>query len=135
MKQEYSYGAVVYQKNKDQVLILLERMVQGHVSLPKGHIEEGETPVECAIREIKEETNLDVDIDTSFSHTISYQPGTNIKKDVTFFLATPKSQILLPQLKEVSSLEWVDGKKAINLLTFKSDKDTLSLALKAIEEK
>lgn len=135
MKQEYSYGAVVYQKNKDQVLILLERMVQGHVSLPKGHIEEGETPVECAIREIKEETNLDVDIDTSFSHTISYQPGTNIKKDVTFFLATPKSQILLPQLKEVSSLEWVDGKKAIDLLTFKSDKDTLSLALKAIEEK
>ncbi len=135
MKQEYSYGAVVYQKNKDQVLILLERMVQGHVSLPKGHIEEGETPVECAIREIKEETNLDVDIDTSFSHTISYQPGTNIKKDVTFFLATPKSQILLPQLKEVSSLEWVDGKKAINLLTFKSDKDTLSLALKAIEAK
>ena len=135
MKQEYSYGAVVYQKNKDQVLILLERMVQGHVSLPKGHIEEGETPVECAIREIKEETNLDVDIDTSFSHTISYQPGTNIKKDVTFFLATQKSQILLPQLKEVSSLEWVDGKKAINLLTFKSDKDTLSLALKAIEAK
>lgn len=135
MKREYSYGAVVYQKNKDQVLILLERMVQGHVSLPKGHIEEGETPVECAIREIKEETNLDVDIDTSFSHTISYQPGTNIKKDVTFFLATPKSQILLPQLKEVSSLEWVDGKKAINLLTFKSDKDTLSLALKAIEAK
>lgn len=135
MKQEYSYGAVVYQKNKDQVLVLLERMVQGHISLPKGHIEEGETPVECAVREIKEETNLDVDIDTSFSHTISYQPGTNIKKDVTFFLATPKSQILLPQLKEVSSLEWVDGKKAINLLTFKSDKDTLSLALKAIEAK
>ncbi len=135
MKQEYSYGAVVYQKNKDQVLVLLERMVQGHISLPKGHIEEGETPVECAVREIKEETNLDVDIDTSFSHTISYQPGTNIKKDVTFFLATPKSQILLPQLKEVSSLEWVDGKKAIDLLTFKSDKDTLSLALKAIEAK
>ena len=135
MKHEYSYGAVVYQKNKDQVLVLLERMVQGHISLPKGHIEEGETPVECAAREIKEETNLDVDIDTSFSHTISYQPGTNIKKDVTFFLATPKSQILLPQLKEVSSLEWVDGKKAIDLLTFKSDKDTLSLALKAIEAK
>lgn len=135
MKQEYSYGAVVYQKNKDQVLVLLERMVQGHISLPKGHIEEGETPVECAVREIQEETNLDVDIDTSFSHTISYQPGTNIKKDVTFFLATPKSQILLPQLKEVSSLEWVDGKKAIDLLTFKSDKDTLSLALKAIEAK
>lgn len=135
MKQEYSYGAVVYQKNKDQVLVLLERMVQGHISLPKGHIEEGETPVECAVREIKEETNLDVDIDTSFSHTISYQPGTNIKKDVTFFLATPKSQILLPQLKEVSSLEWVDSKKAIDLLTFKSDKDTLCLALKAIEAK
>lgn len=135
MKQEYSYGAVVYQKNGSQVLILLERMVQGHVSLPKGHIEEGETPIECAIREIKEETNLDVDIDTSFSHTISYQPGNNIQKDVTFFLATPKSQILLPQLKEVCSLEWVDSKKAIDMLTFRSDKETLTLALKAIKEK
>lgn len=29
-----------------------------HWNIPKGHIEEGETPIQCAIRETFEETNL-----------------------------------------------------------------------------
>jgi 8-oxo-dGTP diphosphatase len=48
---------------KDQKVLLLKR---GNVhgadswSTPGGHLDYGETPEECAIRETKEETNLDI---------------------------------------------------------------------------
>lgn len=128
MKKEYSYGAVVYKKEKDEIFVLIEHMALGHTSLPKGHIEKGETPYECALREIKEETNLDVNLDTTFCYTITYSPKENVSKDVTFYLATVKEEKLIPQLSEVSSLEWMEIKMAIGAVTYKTDKDTLSAA-------
>ena len=60
MKKERSCGAVVYKREYDRTLFLLERMVQGHISLPKGHMEAGETEEETARREIREETALEL---------------------------------------------------------------------------
>ncbi len=134
MKKEYSYGAVVYKKEKDEIYVLIEHMALGHISLPKGHIEEGETPYECALREIKEETNLDVDLDTTFSYTITYSPKEGVSKDVTFYLATVKNEELIPQLNEVSFLEWMEIKKAIKAVTFQTDKDTLLSAYSHLME-
>ena len=129
MKKEYSYGAVVYKYEKGKYLVLVEHMTLGHISIPKGHIEEGETPLQCTLREIKEETNLDVNVYTSFSHTITYSPKEGVIKDVTFFLATPIDSKLKPQLEEVTSLEWVEYKKAIEMMTFDTDKETITLAI------
>ena len=135
MKKEYSYGAVVYQYKNGQIVYLIEHMALGHVSLPKGHIEKGETPVMCAKRELKEETNLDVEIDTSFQYVITYLPKPDVSKDVTFFLGTPTTLDLKPQLEEVESLEWVTLNQALSLFTFQTDKDVLIAADKAIKEK
>lgn len=60
MKEEKSCGAVVVKIEKGKVFYLIEKMNVGHYSLPKGHVIDGETELETAKREIKEETNLDV---------------------------------------------------------------------------
>ena len=59
MKYEKSCGAIIF--DKDKILVIQQK--EGHWGFPKGHVEEGETEVETAIREIKEETNLDVNED------------------------------------------------------------------------
>lgn len=128
MKQEYSYGAVVYQIKKGKILFLIEYRRLGHVSLPKGHIEKGETPFQCAHREIKEETNLDVELEPSFSHTISYSPFPGIEKQVVFYLAKAISFDIVSQPEEVKKAKWRSYKEAIEALTFQTDKETLKEA-------
>src|SRR5260221_4761568 len=59
MKQDQSYGIVPLRKtNAWQVLLV--RHKSGHWTLPKGHPELNETPLECAKRELFEETGLTV---------------------------------------------------------------------------
>jgi 8-oxo-dGTP diphosphatase len=62
-KTPISMGAAVL-IIKDNCILLGKRksdIGQGLYGLPGGHLDEGETIEECAVREIKEETNLDID--------------------------------------------------------------------------
>ena len=61
MTLEKSCGAIVFRKFHGNVEILLIKHANGgHWSFPKGHVEEGETEVETATREIFEETGISV---------------------------------------------------------------------------
>ncbi len=53
-KYETSYGAIVVAKSFDKVLLAGD-------GFPKGHAYDGETPTQTAIREVKEETDVDID--------------------------------------------------------------------------
>ena len=58
-----------------QPLFLLIQQKAGHYGFPKGHVEKNETEVETAIREIKEETGLEVKIYNNFiTFNLSCQP-------------------------------------------------------------
>lgn len=104
MKKEKSCGAIIINDKKE---ILLVKQTKGHYSFPKGHVESGETEIETAIRETKEETNIDILVDDTKKYKITYQVGENVIKDVVYFLAHPISYKLIPQKSEVIELLWV----------------------------
>lgn len=125
MIKEKSCGAVSYIIKDGIYYFLIEKMKQGHFSLPKGHVENNEKEVETATREIKEETNLEVIIDTSFRETISYSPYKDCIKDVIFFVGKITSKDVKCQEAEVSNISFLPFNEAYNTLTYKEDKNVL----------
>lgn len=114
MKKEISCGAIIIKDKK----VLIVRSKKDHYGFPKGHMEKGETEKETAIRETKEETNVDIEINESKKYTIYYASGENITKKVTYFLAKPKEPInLIKEEKEIKELFWQDIDKVEDLLT------------------
>lgn len=137
MKKEKSCGAVVYKKEENEILFLLLKHNAGHWSFPKGHVEDNETEEQTALREIKEETNLDVTINKGFKRVSTYSPKEGVMKDVIFFIAELKENAEEEKAQEceIQELEWFSYEKAINTITYDNDKNILKQAIKYIRSK
>ena len=128
MKYEKSCGAVIFDEIVDKILII--QQAEGHWGFPKGHVEEGETEVETAIREIKEETNLDVEINEKFRYVEHYSPKEDVEKDVVFFVAKKIGGEIVAQEEEVQNIVWVSYAEAMERLTFESSKNVLEKVMR-----
>lgn len=133
MTYEKSCGAIVYRKHHGNTEILLIKHINsGHWSFPKGHVEPGESEVETALREIKEETAIDVMIDPTFRETVTYFPRKDTQKVVVYFIAKAKNFEYIPQEEEIAEIRWVDIGHAIQMLTYENDKTIVNKARMAI---
>lgn len=125
MKYEKSCGAVVFKKDHNEIFILLVEMNKGHWSFPKGHMKRNETEQQTALREIKEETNLEVNLIGEFRQTVKYLSDQETEKEVVYFLAKPKSTLIQRQESEIKNITWLRYKDAMKQLTFETDKGIL----------
>lgn len=124
MNYEKSCGAIVYRKHYGNTEILLIKHVKsGYWSFPKGHVEDGESETQTAVREIKEETNIDISIDdSSFRETVMFTPRRDTRKEVVYFVARATSFDLKPQEEEISEIRWVEIGQAGSHLAYDNDK-------------
>jgi len=137
MPKEKSAGAIIFrlEDKKAQYLLLhypsSERAKSEYWDLPKGHVEEGETEEETAIREVREETGLEaVRIFEGFRETIHYwfrAEGKTISKTVVFYLAqTDEKDIKISD--EHLGYQWLPYEKALDRLTHENAKLLLKKA-------
>ncbi len=137
MRREKSAGAVIYNpKTKKFLLLHYPTRGKGHWDFPKGHVEKGEDETETALREIKEETGLDVDILFGFRDEIKYHfrdKNVLVEKTVVYFLAiTSEEHVKLSY--EHDAYAWLDYEDAVNRITYKSSRDVLVKARKFLEK-
>ena len=93
MRELYSYGVLVVRGDPIDSFLLMQHPTRW--DFPKGHIDAGETEVECALRELFEETGIcsdDIQLDPDFRFSTSYTvqpkkfPGETCHKTTTMFL-------------------------------------------------
>ena len=126
--KEKSCGAIIYKYENGGLRFLISKHKQGHFSFTKGHVENNETEVETALREIKEETNLEVKLDTGFREINTYSPRLGSIKDVIYFIATPTSEDLKIQEHEIIEALWLNYEDSLKTITNDSDKEILKKA-------
>lgn len=130
---EKSCGAVVFYNGKSNTRILLVKNNNGRYwSFPKGHIEIGESEKETAVREIKEETSLEVEIKDGFREVSDYCPFGKIRKHVVFFLAQAFTDNVRIQEEEIAEYVWVDLQQARKLCSYDNDLRIINKAETAI---
>jgi len=99
-------------------------------TLPKGTPEPGETTGETALREVAEETGLQVRIIAPFD-SIEYwfvQGGARIHKTVHYFLMEPTGGDLAGHDREFEEVRWVPLAEAAGLLTFDTERSLVQRA-------
>jgi 8-oxo-dGTP pyrophosphatase MutT (NUDIX family) len=136
-----SSGGVVYRRGQTGSLevALCGRLQSGTWSLPKGTPEEGETIQQTALREVQEETGLEVSIEAELGH-IEYQfsrsQGTErFHKRVYFYLMPTHGGSMDLHDPEFDVVKWVPMDEAPRTLTHMNEAQVIDRAAKALAER
>ena len=135
MADEKSCGAIVYTYEngvRKYVIIRGTGIYKEFCGFPKGHMEPGETENETALREVKEETGLDVNILDGFrtvdEHFLAREGRPNDKKMNVYFLAEYRDQEVKAQKSEVSEAVLMDYNEAMQSLQYEESRRELTEA-------
>ena len=126
LRKETSVGCIIF---KDDKVLLIFQNNTNFWGFPKGHMEKGETELETAKREVKEEIGLDVDINPKYRYVLHDVVRNEIDKTTILYLAKPTSNEIVKQDSEIKEVKWLDFNDAIDLLTYEDSKELLKKAI------
>jgi len=134
-KEQTSAGGVVYRRREGRVEVALISVgEQNRWQLPKGLVGRGESPLEAALREVREETGLSCEIVAELERVeywyFSKGGARRVRfhKHVHFYLMRYVSGDVSGHDDEVNEARWVCLEKAEAMLAFKGERKALAEA-------
>lgn len=138
VKIQTSAGGIVYRLGRKGPEVALVSVKGGKVwTLPKGAVNKGEKLEETALREVAEETGLHARLLEGLGE-ITYwyylpEEQARCKKTVHFYLMEYASGSTSGHDREVDDAAWFPMTQAIEVVTYKGDREMLEKAKKTLE--
>jgi 8-oxo-dGTP pyrophosphatase MutT (NUDIX family) len=134
---ERSAGGVVVREGEVVVIVPTRRASDGSkvLALPKGHIDPGETPLQAALREVREETGIVGEPVSELGETRYWyrREGRTIPKSVSFYLFKYVEGDTSEHDDEVEDARWLPLAQALRELSHAAEREMVAHALAYLE--
>jgi 8-oxo-dGTP pyrophosphatase MutT (NUDIX family) len=131
--REFSAGGVVVRGDQVVVIVPTRRAADGSrvLALPKGHVDPGETSVQAATREVREETGIVAEPVRPLGESRYWyrRDGRTIGKAVEFFLFHFVEGDTADHDDEVEEVRWIPLEEALTALSHAAEREMVQLAL------
>ena len=135
--REFSAGGVVVRGEEVVVIVPTRRAADGSkvLALPKGHVDPGETPIQAAEREVREETGILAEPVVELGKTRYWyrRDGRTIGKAVVFFLFDHTGGDTADHDDEVEEARWIALSEAEATLTHSGEREMVQRARAHLE--
>jgi 8-oxo-dGTP pyrophosphatase MutT (NUDIX family) len=136
--REFSAGGVVVRGDQVVTIVPTRRAADGSrvLALPKGHVDPGESSVQAAEREVREETGLVAEpvCELGESRYWYRRDGRTIGKTVCFFLFSYVGGDIEDHDDEVEEVRWLSLKEAEKALSHTAEREMVTLALARLDK-
>jgi 8-oxo-dGTP pyrophosphatase MutT (NUDIX family) len=131
--REFSAGGVVVRGEQIVAIVPTRRAADGSrvLALPKGHVDPGETAIQAAVREVREETGIVAEPVCPLGESRYWyrRDGRTVGKTVAFFLFTYLEGDIADHDDEVEEVRWLDLEEAEGALSHDAEREMVALAL------
>ena len=130
---EFSAGGVVVRGHDVVVIVPTRRAANGAkvLALPKGHVDPGETPIQAAAREVREEAGVEAELVEKLGDVRYWyqRDGKRISKRVGFYLFDYRAGDPADHDSEVEVARWMPLTEAVSALSYKGEREMAERAL------
>lgn len=106
-----SCGVIPFRKDGESIRYLMVKQSNGVWSFPKGHMERGESEIQTALRETREEAGLEPVLVPGFRETVEYDTRMQTHKQVVLFLGEVRGEPRVDN-REIRAFRWVTAEEA-----------------------
>jgi 8-oxo-dGTP pyrophosphatase MutT (NUDIX family) len=139
-RREVSAGGVVYRRTEDdddvEIALASRRTRRGDLAwgLPKGLIEQGEPKETTAVREAREETGLETELEEPLGETSYFYvwDGVRVAKVVHFFLLRQTGGDVNDHDFEMEEVRWFPLADALRAASYEGEREVLERAAKLL---
>jgi 8-oxo-dGTP pyrophosphatase MutT (NUDIX family) len=134
---ERSAGGIVLHGERMLAIVPTRRAPDGSrvLGLPKGHIDPGESALQAAVREVREETGVHAELIQELGELRYFyrRAGRTVPKSVRFYLFRYLNGDTADHDDEVEEVRWIELTTAQSALTYAGERQMVGRALQALD--